>query len=139
MNIISETYKIRLKELAGLTSKITIHPKEGFSNIKLGNESIGSLDLFFLNKYIILDKIDIWEKFRGQGYAQKAMEQLIDYAKQKNLTITLTPDDAFGSNKNKLIKWYRSLGFVMNKGKNKDFETMQLIYKTPGPGTFPGI
>ena len=59
------------------------------------------------------------------------MSQVIDYANKKNLIITLTPDEVWGSSKNKLIKWYKSLGFVMNHGKNKDFETMQLMYKIP--------
>jgi hypothetical protein len=48
-----------------------------------------------------------------------------------NKIITLTPDNLWGSNVNKLKKWYKSLGFVENKGRNKDFQTMQAMYRLP--------
>ena len=81
--------------------------------------------------YISVDKIFINKEFRGMGYANEAMEDLFEFADRNKIIITLTPDSLWGANKEKLRKWYQSLGFVMNKGKHKDFQTMQLMYKLP--------
>lgn len=101
-------------------------------HIMLGNEIVGD---FYVDRqgenYLILHKIEIYKKYRGMGYASEAMRQIIDYADKNNLIIALTPDSYRGSNVNRLIKWYKSFGFVMNKGKKKDFSHMQLMYKLP--------
>jgi len=102
-------------------------------NIMLGNKIVG---VFYMynhrkGKYLTLNKIEIIPEYKGLGYATEAMRQIVDYANKNNLITVLTPDSYKGSNVNRLIKWYKSLGFVMNKGKNKDFETMQLMYKLP--------
>lgn len=83
------------------------------------------------NHYIAVDKIFIDKEFRGMGYANEAMEDLFEYADRNNIIITLTPDSLWGSNKNKLKSWYKSIGFVENKGKKKDFQTMQAMYRLP--------
>lgn len=105
--------------------------------IMLGNIEIGDFDIFRRkrvgtdNKYLGLGKIEILPKYRGFGYATDAMNQIIEYTNKNNLIITLTPDSYKGSNVNRLIKWYKSLGFIMNKGKKKDFEHQDLMYKLP--------
>jgi hypothetical protein len=37
----------------------------------------------------------------------------------------------FGGNKNRLVGFYKRFGFVENKGKNKDFSTMDLMIRPP--------
>ena len=59
------------------------------------------------------------------------MEKILEYASSKNMIATVTPDSVWGSSVNKLIKWYKSLGFIMNTGKNKDFNHKYLMYKNP--------
>jgi len=86
------------------------------------------------NRYIVVDKIFIEPEFRGEGYANDAIKILFDFADKHNMIITLTPDNLWGSNVNKLKKWYKSLGFTENKGKDKDFQTMQLMYRLPNIG-----
>jgi hypothetical protein len=83
------------------------------------------------NNYLTLDKIFIENNERNKNYATDAMKILFNYADKYNKIITLTPDNMWGSNVNKLKRWYQSLGFVVNKGRNKDFETMQLMYRLP--------
>ena len=83
------------------------------------------------NHYISIDKIIINKDFRGNGYANDAMKILFEYADNNNLIITLTPDNVWGASIPKLKAWYKSLGFVENKGKKKDFQTMQLMYRLP--------
>ena len=129
---LAEVRKIVRSVLFETNNNITVDfTKERPGNIYLGNENIGTLSNFIRGKYLILDKIEIWPDFRGKGYAEEAMRLLLSYADKNKLIITLTPDDAFGSNKNRLILWYKSLGFIINQGKNKDFETMQLMYRLP--------
>lgn len=102
-----------------------------FANGKImydGNP-VGVVELFDRNNgYMILDKILIYDEFKGQGIGTAAMKHIMDYARSKQKILTLTPDSVHGGNVNRLKKWYQSLGFVLNKGKNKDFQTMQLFY-----------
>ena len=59
------------------------------------------------------------------------MSKILEYASKNNLITTVTPDSVWGSSVPKLIAWYKSLGFITNKGKNKDFGHQYLMYKTP--------
>jgi GNAT superfamily N-acetyltransferase len=97
--------------------------------ILLNDNPVGIVELYDRGDgYVSLDKLLIYEEARGQGYASQAMKQIIDKYRAEHKILTLTPDHVYGGNTNKLIRWYRSLGFVLNKGKNKDFKTMQLMY-----------
>lgn len=78
-----------------------------------------------------LSKIMVPETERGQGVAQKAMSDLLRKADEQGMTVALTPSADFGANKSRLTKWYKSLGFVPNKGRNKRFETMESMVRPP--------
>lgn len=115
--------------------EISIDFSENFSqNINLGDKIIGVTHLYKSKRdgqYVILNKIEILPEYRGLGYATQAMNKVIEYANKNGFIIALTPDSYKGSNVNQLTKWYKSLGFIMNKGKNKDFGHQQLMYKFP--------
>lgn len=83
------------------------------------------------NGIINVSKIVVPENNRGNGIGSKAIQELVDYADSTNQRITLSPSEDFGGNKNKLIKFYKKFGFVENKGKNKDFEISELMYRDP--------
>jgi GNAT superfamily N-acetyltransferase len=107
---------------------------DGFQSFDIinNNQVIGEIDIINRdNGYIILDKIFIHKNYRGKGYANEVIQILFKYADKFNKIITLTPDNIWGANMNKLKRWYQSLGFTMNKGRNKDFTTMQLMYRLP--------
>ena len=113
----------------------------GYDSLKIMNDGqvvgeVGIVDRGIQggNHYIAIDKIFIDEQFRGNDYANDAMKLIFYYADNNNLIITLTPDSVWGANKSKLKAWYKSLGFVENKGRNKDFQTMQLMYRLPKGG-----
>lgn len=57
----------------------------------------------------------------GKGNARRNMEIINSLADQKGATLYLVPDDTWGSNIKRLIKFYKSLGYVENKGRNKDY------------------
>ena len=99
--------------------------------IFFNGQEVGKFYLTDRGRFLVLNQIKINADFRGSGYAQETMEQIINFANDNNKILALTPSSDFGANKNKLIGWYKSLGFIMNKGRNKDYETMELMFKEP--------
>ncbi|MCI3879568.1 hypothetical protein [Acinetobacter higginsii] len=91
--------------------------------IELGLKGNGSV--------ISLHKILVPESQRNQGVGTKAMQDIIQYADATNRTIALTPSSDFGSNKNRLTNFYKRQGFVENKGRNKDYEISETMYRAP--------
>ena len=82
----------------------------------------------FANK-ISIDLIIVKEK--NSGYGTKLMQEICDYADNNRKTIILSPSDEFGGNMKKLIEFYKRFGFVENKGKSKDFEIFERMYRIP--------
>jgi len=80
---------------------------------------------------ITLNKVITPESARGKGLGTKFMKGLIGRADQSGKRIELTPSADFGGNKNRLVKFYKGLGFVENKGKNKDYEISESMYRLP--------
>lgn len=68
---------------------------------------------------------------REQGIGTAFMTDLIRFADEQGRRITLTPSSDFGGNKTRLVKFYKRFGFVENKGRNKDFATMEAMYREP--------
>ena len=96
---------------------------ESILNSKYGVE----LDIYEKNDLIELSKIIVPKSMRGQGIGSKVMKELIEYAKQNKKDIFLTPSNSFGSTKSGLDKFYKSLGFKPNFGKNRDFRSRELL------------
>ncbi len=147
--------KIIREELKRIMTPSDIQKEEVFLNmddydIVHNGEVIGRIFAFIKNdkNLINLSEIKIFDEYSGKGYGNEAMSKLIDIADKGGYTITLTPSDSFGSSIPKLKKWYKSMGFVENKGKNKDFEISDSMYRSPnvseidlsvgGPGLKPG-
>ncbi|MBZ6534043.1 GNAT family N-acetyltransferase [Acinetobacter seifertii] len=78
-----------------------------------------------------LHKIVVPEAMRNQGTGTNAMQDIIKYADSQNKAIALTPSSDFGSNKKRLTDFYKKLGFVENKGRNKDYEISESMYRVP--------
>ncbi len=91
------------------------------------------------NKGIVtVGRIVVPEGDRNKGTGTKAMERLIEHADANGLTIALTPSKDFGATNIKRLKdFYKRLGFVENKGKNKDFSTKESMIRTPKQQTSP--
>jgi hypothetical protein len=87
--------------------------------------------------FLKLQFIRIPESKRGQGIGTAIMKQITDFADQHGLTMALTP--AAPKNtvraKNRLIRWYKSLGFIPNKGRNKDYGTRETMLRPPKLGS----
>lgn len=79
-------------------------------------------DLRYGNNIIILDRIIIPKEYRNMGIGTKFMNALIALAALNKSIIMLTPSDNFGATStNRLKRFYKSFGFIENRGKRKDF------------------
>ena len=81
------------------------------------------------NGQIVLDKIVVPEDSRSQGVGTQAMQQLIEYADRTGQPIALTPSEDFGGDKKRLAEFYKRFGFIENKGRDKDFEISEGMYR----------
>lgn len=70
---------------------------------------------------------------RKSGAARAAMKQFLNATDAAGLTVFLTaePMGKGGPKKAALEKFYKSLGFKANKGRNKDFRAMQGMVRQP--------
>jgi GNAT superfamily N-acetyltransferase len=85
-------------------------------------------------KDINLSRIVVPKEMRNQGIGTQVMNDLSEYADGIGKRITLTPSGDFGGSVPKLKTFYKELGFVENKGKNKDFSTRETMYREPKEG-----
>ncbi len=83
---------------------------------------------------LVLDKIIVPEDARGSGLGSQAMQELIDYSEATGKRIELSPTSDFGGSKSRLRDFYKRFGFVENKGKAKDFEISEAMYRLPQSG-----
>ena len=122
-------------EFGSLTEEISIDNDivSGWNSysIKNDDEVIGEIELSNREQYLILNKIFINPEHRNKDYANDMMNILFEYADNNNKIIALTPDNIWGANKLKLKKWYISLGFKINRGRNADYQTRELMLKQP--------
>ena len=82
---------------------------------------------------VMLSQVIVPKELRNQGIGSKYMRELIDYADSVGKRVELSPSADFGGNKNKLKEFYSRFGFVENKGRNKDFEISESMYRPSRP------
>jgi hypothetical protein len=70
-------------------------------------------------------------KERGQGAGTAFMKDLAAEADKAGKRIDLSPSSDFGGNKKRLVDFYKRFGFVQNKGKTKDLEISESMYRLP--------
>jgi len=83
------------------------------------------------NKHLRIDLISVRRDARGEGHARRAMEEILGWADRAGATVTLTPTSEFGASKKRLTRWYEGMGFVPNKGRNKDFRFQDAMIRAP--------
>lgn len=79
---------------------------------------------------LIIDKSN-----QGKGIGSAVMGELCSYADLHSKIIILTPglfDKQHGTtSQSRLVDFYKRFGFVLNKGRNKDFTISELMYRLP--------
>lgn len=83
------------------------------------------------NGTITLSQIVVPQEARGAGQGSAAMQALVDYADRTGQRVVLSPSSDFGGSKKRLVEFYKRFGFVENKGRNKDFTTMESMIRAP--------
>lgn len=84
------------------------------------------------DRMIRLSKIIVDPAKRNIGKGSKALKNITDYADEKGKMVTLTPSKDFGATSTKrLTDFYKRAGFVENKGRNKDYEISDAMYRLP--------
>lgn len=85
--------------------------------------------------YIKLDTIIVGKENQGNGVGTKVLNELCEYADRLKKRIVLTPgliDKRHGTtSQSRLIEFYKRFGFILNKGRNKDFTISELTYREP--------
>lgn len=93
------------------------------------------LEVSYANNCICLDRLIIPEYKRKQGIGTDIMTLLTAYADSLGNYVMVSPSADFGSNLNRLKKFYKRFNFILNKGKNKLFELpLYTMYRKPIEG-----
>ncbi len=116
---INESFRNWLQENTSFIKEL----KEKYKN------SFKTINIYEYNNKISIDLIIVKEKNSGEG--TKLMKDICKYADKSKKIIILSPSDDFGGNKKRLIEFYKRFEFVENKGKNKDFEIFESMYRLP--------
>ena len=86
---------------------------------------------------VVVSKIVVDPSRRNSGLGTQVMRDVLDYADANGKTVALTPSSHFGGNTARLKNFYSDMGFVENKGRAKDFSTMESMYRQPAQSTEP--
>jgi hypothetical protein len=81
------------------------------------------------NGSLFIGHIRIKPEHRRQGIGKEIIRRIKEFADANHLTISLSPE-AEPRYKEKLDKFYKSLGFVDNKGRKKDWQLSSMFGKT---------
>jgi GNAT superfamily N-acetyltransferase len=81
--------------------------------------------------YGTLSRIQVPPEKRGSGLARAAMQDLVAEADAAGIPLALSPSSDWGASKARLAEFYKSLGFVQNAGRSKDFATRETMIRPP--------
>lgn len=80
---------------------------------------------------LTLSRIEVDKGYQGKGIGTDVMNLIIDFADNNQLPIALTPEKISNTPKTNLINFYKKFGFVLNRGKNKDWNFKELMVRYP--------
>lgn len=93
-------------------------------------DAIKDLHLFLkTNGAIHIGAIRINLEYRQQGIGAAIMRKIAEFADKHHLYITLSPEPERGY-KDKLDRFYKALGYIANKGRNRDSRLSSPFEKT---------
>lgn len=132
-------YKRRWKGSDGKWQYEYGEPDQKEATVSTVKELVSSLeqkygvDLFVASgDPLVMNKIVVPKERRGEGIGAKVMNELHQYADKHGKTIALTPSTDHGaSSVGRLKKFYKRFGYVENKGKHKDYEISETMYREP--------
>jgi len=90
-----------------------------------------SMEILNGDKVLNINSIYVDKDKRGQGIGTKFLEDLIRFADKYNYILTLTPSSDFGSDVNKLKKFYFKFKFQSNKGSKAINQLRNSMFRLP--------
>jgi len=102
------------------------------------------LDVFHHGDKVNLSRVVVPKDKRSGGTGSAVMDALHRFADAHGKTMTLTPSGDYGGSVPRLKKFYKRHGYVENKGRKKDYEISEGMYREPkgelkkGGGPFIG-
>ena len=111
----------------------TLHPQTGAINVKALQDAFPEIDFTLLQRgdKATLSKVVVPKEMRGSGRGSAFMGELTRLADDDAAKLALSPSSDFGGSKARLEQFYRRFGFVPNKGRARDFEIMESMYREP--------
>lgn len=89
------------------------------------------VDLMAKDGGATLSRVVVPKEARNSGRGTEFMNELTKAADLDGSVVQLTPSSDFGGSKARLIDFYKRFGFVENKGRNKDYELFEAMYRRP--------
>jgi GNAT superfamily N-acetyltransferase len=89
------------------------------------------IDLMAKDGNATLSRVVVPKEMRNTGIGTNFMNDLSRAADIDGSIVQLTPSSDFGGSKSRLIDFYKRFGFVENKGRNKDYELFEAMYRKP--------
>jgi GNAT superfamily N-acetyltransferase len=93
-----------------------------------------SVDFYDNNnhKHSSLGMISVPKEHQKKGIGSHIMKAITKYADHHGRTVSLSPEKRPGGpSKSKLEDWYKTHGFVHNKGRHKDYRFSDTMIRTP--------
>jgi len=78
-----------------------------------------------------LHSIIVPKEKRGEGIATAVMNEITNWADEREYILVLDPSPDFGSSVSRLKKFYHRFGFVANKGRKKDYRSRATMIRYP--------
>jgi GNAT superfamily N-acetyltransferase len=104
----------------------------GFKTFKHGHTSIDYSIPHNNPKHAEIHMVLTDKEHTGKGSARNAMNAFLSHTDKHGIKTHLTPEPLnTQTKKTKLTKFYKSLGYVPNRGKNKDFTTKSSMLREP--------
>jgi GNAT superfamily N-acetyltransferase len=81
--------------------------------------------------YVIITLLIVPTEQRNSGIGDEVMAAIIAAADQHERSLALTPAADFGGDLQRLVRWYRRLGFIPNAGSSRDYRVSQTMIRPP--------
>lgn len=122
-----------LKGAENLAAPTTLNKQAGVINVDALKSQFPDLtiDLSAKDGQATLSRVIVPKEARNSGRGTEFMTELTKAADADGTVVQLTPSSDFGGNKARLIDFYKRFGFVENKGRNKDYELFEAMYRRP--------
>ena len=126
-------YRIADIETSGVTDELNDELNDPLQEFLKRWESEGlSVYVFDRGSDLVLNELIVPKINRNEGIGTGFMIELTKMADELNKRILLTPDTSYGATSiGRLQKFYRRFGFVMNKGRDKDYSISEGMYRNP--------